>query len=174
MNEENRNNREKNTPFQPPRNGQKPPQSRTNPPPGVQRPPQNSQRPPQSRVNPPRSEQRSVPGARRPISNGRRSAPQKRPPEQPPRRRNEESYVFSRSLSETQERILAERRERLEDARRFRREDVKDKLIKGAIAFGITLVLMVTIAAIIVSVSLNSGQVKKNKGAAASLFFVCY
>ena len=88
----------------------------------------------------------------------------KRSPQEAPRRRNEESYVFSRSLSETQERILQERRERLEDARRFRREDVKDKLIKGGIAFGVALVLMITIAAIIISVSLNSGQVKKSKG----------
>ena len=98
------------------------------------------------------------------MPNGQHTSPQRKAAEQPPRRRNEESYVFSRSLSETQERILAERRERLEDARRFRREDVKDKLIKGAIAFGIALILILAITAIIVSASLNSGKVTKNKG----------
>ena len=59
---------------------------------------------------------------------------------------------------------MQERRERLEDAKRFRREDVKDKLIKGFIAFGAMLVIMITVASIVISVSLGSVQVKKNKG----------
>ena len=141
MNEENRNRKI------PPNSTQ----SRTNPPPRGQDPYKSGRFAPQSRVNPPQARQNSVSGG-------------KRPPQEAPRRRNEESYVFSRSLSETQERILQERRERLEDARRFRREDVKDKLIKGGIAFGVALVLMITVAAIIISASLNSGQVKKSKG----------
>ena len=155
MNGENKNNNQRSVPPRTSPSGQRTPQNRINSTHSAQKPPQNGQKPPQSRVSPPQSGQR--PPARRPV-------PGDKAPEQPPRRRNEESYVFSRSLSETQERILQERRERLEDARRFRREDVKDKLIKGSIAFGITLVLMITIAAIIISASLGSGQVKKGKG----------
>ena len=102
----------------------------------------------------------------RPLSNAqnRRPVPPKSQQTPPPRRRNEESYVFSRSLSETQERILAERRERLEDAKRFRREDVKDKLLKGLIAFGATFLVLAIVATIIVSSVLNDGKVKKTKG----------
>ena len=58
----------------------------------------------------------------------KRAARKQAHPEPPVRRRNEESYVFSRSLSETRDRILTERRERLEDAKVFRREDVNEKL----------------------------------------------
>lgn len=93
----------------------------------------------------------------------RRSDP-KKAPTPPPRRRNEESYVFSRSLSETRDRILTERRERLEDAKKFRREDVKDKLLKGLIAFGATLLVIIIVTAITVSSCLNADKVKKNKG----------
>ena len=89
--------------------------------------------------------------------------PQKAPTP-PPRRRNNESYVFSRSLSETQERILTERRERLEDAKKFRREDIKEKTIKGLIAFGATFLTLVILLTVIVSSCLNCGKLKKSKG----------
>ncbi len=104
--------------------------------------------------------------AKRPPTNvnNRRPAPPKKQQTPPPRRRNEESYVFSRSLSETRERILTERRERLEDAKKFRREDVKDKLLKGLIAFGATFLVLTIVVTIIVSSVLNNGKVKKNKG----------
>ena len=59
---------------------------------------------------------------------------------------------------------MTERRERLEDARKFRREDVRDKIIKGSIAFGATLLLIIIATTVIISVALNSGKVKKNKG----------
>ncbi len=106
------------------------------------------------------------PPQRPPVQRRPEPSTPKRPrkePTPPPRRRNEESYVFSRSLSETQERILTERRERLEDAKKFRREDVRDKLIKGGIAFVATLLVISIIVTIIVSVSLNAGKVKKSK-----------
>ena len=89
---------------------------------------------------------------------------QKKAPTPPPRRRNEESYVFSRSLSETQERILTERRERLEDAKKFRREDVKEKVIKGLIAFVATFVVIAIIVSVVVSSCLNADKIKKSKG----------
>ena len=97
-----------------------------------------------------------------------RPSPAKRPgkePTPPPRRRNEESYVFSRSLSETQDRILTERRERLEDAKKFRRGDIKDKLIKGGITFVASLIVIAVIATVIISASLNAGKIKKSKDA---------
>ena len=59
---------------------------------------------------------------------------------------------------------MTERRERLEDAKKFRKEDVKDKIIKGAIAFGATLAVMIIVTVIIISTSLNGDGVKKNKG----------
>ena len=59
---------------------------------------------------------------------------------------------------------MAERRERLEDARRFRREEVRDKLIKGGIAFGATLLLIVLVITIVTCSVLNSGGVRKSKG----------
>ena len=90
--------------------------------------------------------------------------PNGKAPEQPQRRRNEESYVFSRSLSETQERILQERHERLEDAKKFRREDVKDKMIKGIIAFSAIFIVLAIIATVVVSCVLGAGTVKKSKG----------
>jgi len=88
----------------------------------------------------------------------------KAPPEPPPRRRNDESYVFSRSLSETHERIMAERRERLEDARIFRREDVRQKVKYGIIAFSAVLALAILITAIAVSCSLSGARIKKGEG----------
>ena len=81
-----------------------------------------------------------------------------------PRRRNEESYNFSRSLSETHERIMAERRERLEDARVFRKEDINQKLKFGLIAFCSVLALILIITTIAVSCSLSGVGVKKSKG----------
>lgn len=84
--------------------------------------------------------------------------------EEPPRRRNDESYVFSRSLSETRERILEERRERLEDARKFQKEDVNLKLRVGAIAFIAVVLIVVLIVTTVISCSLGTQKVKKNKG----------
>ena len=80
------------------------------------------------------------------------------------RRRNDESYVFSRSLSETQERILEERRERLEDAKQFQKEDVNQKLKFGALSFIGAFVLVSLIVLIIVSSLLSGEKIKKNKG----------
>ena len=137
------------------------------------RPSQNGQRPARPPQRPGVNGTRPAPGGQRPRpqqpQQARRPQPptQKRPqkePTPPPRRRNEESYVFSRSLSETQDRILTERRERLEDARKFRREDVKEKTIKGIIAFVATFLVLAIIATIIVSCSLNAGKLKKSKG----------
>lgn len=91
---------------------------------------------------------------------------EKNPPqtEEKPRRRNDESYVFSRSLSETRERILEERRERLEDARKFQKEDVRLKLRAGIISFVAVILLVSIIVAIAISCSLGSNKPKKNKG----------
>ena len=106
---------------------------------GPQRPPQRRDAQPSrptagntSRPRRPAADGTGNRGERIPAQNERRrpAAHSDNPPDNTPRRRNEESYVFSRSLSETRDRILTERRERLEDARKFRREDVKDKLIK--------------------------------------------
>ena len=80
------------------------------------------------------------------------------------RRRNDESYVFSRSLSETRERILTERRERLEDAQKFQKEDVSQKLRFGVIAFVASVLVVSVIAAIIVSSAISSPKVKKGRG----------
>lgn len=154
MNEQNRNDQKRQTSPRPAPNRANPPQNGQRPQYGGQRPPQGNQRPIQ---NGQRSPQRPQQSPRRPV-------PPRKEPEAPPRRRNEESYVFSRSLSETRERILTERRERLEDARRFRREDVRDKLRKGFFAFGITLLLIIIATTVIVSVALNRDKVKKNKG----------
>lgn len=91
----------------------------------------------------------------------------KKPPkalEEPPRRRNDESYVFSRSLSETHERIMAERRERLEDARQFQKEDVRQKVRIGAIIFASVTLIILIVASIILSSALSSPKIKKSKG----------
>ena len=125
-----------------------------------QRPNPNVQRP--ARPNVSTNEARA--NIQRPVRPAVRPQPPKKEPTPPPRRRNEESYVFSRSLSETQERILTERRERLEDARKFRREDIKEKVVKGAIAFGATFLAIAIIVTIIVSASLGAGKIKKSKG----------
>lgn len=87
-----------------------------------------------------------------------------RKPEAPIRRRNEESYVFSRSLSETRERILEERRERLEDARKFQKEDVNQKLRVGAICFVASVLLISILVSVVVCSALSTDKVKKNKG----------
>ena len=84
--------------------------------------------------------------------------------EEKPRRRNDESYVFSRSLSETRERILEERRERLEDAEKFKKEDVRIKLRAGIISFIAVLLLISIIASIAISCSLGQAKPKKSKG----------
>lgn len=84
--------------------------------------------------------------------------------EEKPRRRNDESYVFSRSLSETRERILEERRERLEDAKKFQKEDVRLKLRAGIIAFVAIILLVSIIASIAISCSLGSNKPKKSRG----------
>ena len=84
--------------------------------------------------------------------------------EEKPRRRNDESYVFSRSLSETRERILEERRERLEDAKKFQKEDVSLKLRVGAISFLAAVLVVVLIVTTIISCSLGTNKVKKSKG----------
>ena len=83
--------------------------------PQVQRPVPNGTRPAGSNLK------RPTPNVR--VNKNPQRPPQKstKEPAPQPRRRNEESYVFSRSLSETQERILTERRERLADAKKFRR-----------------------------------------------------
>lgn len=154
MNEQNRNDQRRQTPP-------RPAQNRANPPQNSQRPPYSGQRSPQAGQRPAQSTQRSP---QRPQQPSKRPVSPRKEPEAPPRRRNEESYVFSRSLSETRERILTERRERLEDARKFRREDVRDKLRKGFFAFGITLLLIIIATTVIVSVALNRDKVKKNKG----------
>ena len=84
---------------------------------------------------------------------------------QPPkRRRNDESYVFSRSLSETHERILEERRERLEDAKKFRMEDVRQKIRIGAISFIASVLLISVILSLAISCALKTDKVTKNKG----------
>ncbi len=143
-----------------------------------QRPARPPQRPMANGARPTPSGQRPQTNGTRPMPNGQRPRPQQPPqarrpepqskpskqPTPPPRRRNEESYVFSRSLSETQDRILTERRERLEDAKKFRREDVKEKTIKGIIAFTATFLVLAIIATIVVSCSLNAGKLKKSKG----------
>lgn len=85
-------------------------------------------------------------------------------PTPPPRRRNDESYNFSRSLSETHERIMAERRERLEDAKNFRREDVRQKVKYGVIVFCALLILATVITTVAVSCSLSSARVKRGEG----------
>ena len=157
MNEQNRNKRKTTS---------RPEQNRPNPPQRVQRPPQSGQRSPQNAQKPIQNGARD-PQSPRPSSQHppiKRQSPQRKEPEAPPRRRNEESYVFSRSLSETRERILTERRERLEDARKFRREDVRDKLRKGFMAFGITLLLIIIATTVIISSALNANKLKKNKG----------
>lgn len=59
---------------------------------------------------------------------------------------------------------MTERKERLEDAKKFRREDINDKLLKGFIAFGITGLLILIIAAVVVSAVLGKDTVKKSKG----------
>ena len=104
----------------------------------------------------------------------RRSAPKdqrrilsketKSTPEETPRRRNDESYVFSRSLSETHERIMAERRERLEDARQFQKEDVRQKVRVGIIAFAASALIILIAVSIIISSALSSPKIKKSKG----------
>ena len=86
------------------------------------------------------------------------------PPEPPPRRRNDESYVFSRSLSETHERILTERKERLEDAKQFQREDVRQKVRIGIIAFVATALVIVLVTALILNSILSTPKIKKSKG----------
>ncbi len=83
---------------------------------------------------------------------------------QKPRRRNEESYNFSRSLSETRERILTERRERLEDAAKFKREDVNQKKLIGIVAFIASAITVALIITIIVSAVLGTEKLKKNRG----------
>ena len=155
MNDQRRNNQERKEPMRPTVNGRRPAPN-----------PQNTSRPTPNGARPMQSGQRPIQNGQRPAQT-RRPDPTRNPqkaPTPPPRRRNNESYVFSRSLSETQERILTERRERLEDARRFRREDVKDKMIKGLIAFGAIFIVLAIIATVVVSCALNAGSVKKSKG----------
>ena len=82
----------------------------------------------------------------------------------PPRRRNDESYNFSRSLSETQERIMAERRERLEDAKAFRQEDIRQKVKYGVIIFTAILLVAATITTVSVSCALSGARVKRGEG----------
>lgn len=85
-------------------------------------------------------------------------------PEPPVRRRNDESYVFSRSLSETHERILEERRERLEDAKKFKNEDVGRKVRVGIISFVASVLVISILLSVIISCSLGTSKVKKGKG----------
>ena len=87
-----------------------------------------------------------------------------KPKPAPQKRVNEQSYVFSRSLSETQERILEERRERLEDAKKFQQEDVRWKLRIGAIAFIASILTVAIIISLAVSCSLSTDKVKKSRG----------
>ena len=173
MNEQNKNYNKSRTPERPirrdgssPAQKNAPPVKRMAPPPErmaqLTRKPtpsvSNGQRPPQRHPRPENTAQRYQP---RPDP---RKENRKAPPPPPPRRRNDESYVFSRSLSETRERIMEERRERLEDAKRFRQEDINDKVRKGLIAFGATILLIVVIVSIIISSALNRDTVKKSKG----------
>lgn len=138
---------------------------------GGRRPPEGARRPMENGE----SERRKMPRPDPRENVGRRDAePKKRiqffekkpkdPPEPPPRRRNDESYNFSRSLSETHERIMAERRERLEDAKVFRREDVRQKLKYGVIVFCAILILATVITTVAVSCSLSSARVKRGDG----------
>ena len=129
---------------------------------------QRAQRPtePQKRQAPPKNGEIKQEGRDTPPRKGLFSFNQKQktPPPPPPRRRNDESYNFSRSLSETHERIMAERQERLEDAKAFRREDVSQKVKYGLIVFCAVLILATVITAITVSCSLSSARVKRGEG----------
>ena len=113
-----------------------------------------------SSKNAPRGAQRPAERTReaRFVSTGKKAAPP------PPKRVNEESYQFSRSLSETRKRILTERKERLDDAKQFRKEDVRQKIKVGAIVFASTLAVILLVTSVIVAVVLSGAGVKKSKG----------
>ena len=144
---------------------------------GTPRPAANRPRPDGARPQNPRPDRAARPQNPRPVN---AKAPikkaakkpslfdvfkKKAKPEPAPKKRvNEQSYVFSRSLSETQERILEERRERLEDAKKFQQEDVRWKLRIGAIAFIASILTVAIIISLAVSCSLSTDKVKKNRG----------
>ena len=150
-------------------------------PPRAPRPATNRPRPDGARPHAPRTDRAPRPQAPRPVGTQiPRQAPTKAPVKKasfpsifkkknkpdpaPVKRVNEQSYVFSRSLSETQDRILEERRERLEDAKKFQQEDVRQKLRIGAIAFLASVLTVAIIIGIAVSCSLSTDKVKKNRG----------
>ena len=131
----------------------------TNPRPSERRPQARPAAPNPSSKNAPRGAQRPAERTReaRFVSTGKKTAP-------PPKRVNEESYQFSRSLSETRKRILTERKERLDDAMQFRKEDVRQKIKVGAIVFASTLAVILLVTSVIVAVVLSGAGVKKSKG----------
>ena len=131
------------------------------------RPQNTASRPPVNRTDAAKGDPRNA-AQKKEVGNAPKKQPlhkKKAVEEQAPvRRRNDESYVFSRSLSETHERILEERRERLEDAKKFQKEDVNHKLRIGLISFVAAVLLVSGIVAAVISCSLGTDKIKKNKG----------